>query len=1038
MMSELLAMPLSSPRGSLAIEGTVVGPEGPVPGIVVIATAPQPGEALVDQPCRCEDHCARELLELGCGSVEAQLAEWVVAHEDDALPLARVVTDAAGRFRLEGLEAGSHTLWAQSERHAGVHPEVAAGAQGVELRVDEGTWLSRVARDEDGRPLAGARFTALLHAPGRLFEKSTRDDGFAILGPLPRGEYTLLVEKEGLLPAVVRMSSAFDVGQEVTLYRPRRVSGRVEAGGGPAEGLTVLLTGEHRRLQAMTDSRGLFTFEGLRTGSYEVTVRRDELLAARRVTVEPGLDVEEVVLELAPGMGLGLSGRVTDEAGHPIAGARVDAARGAGEYGSFEWHTLTDAQGRYLLALPGPGTYRFLFDSERHQQYRLPARPYEHSEELDVTLEPSVLVEGHTVDESGAPVSGVEVYRVEPVEGSDFFDRVGRWDTSRRDGSFMLEGPEPGTWYLVPEHKDFLDARLTLQAPAREVKVVLRRGASVEVEVVDEAERPVVDAWVKLEPERRAGTASGLQEHQRMRRQTKQGATGMDGRRVFSGLLPGRFKVEVTARRVLSRRVAHGEVEVRGTEQGRVRLRLTEGKGGFAGVVVDGEGKPLEYAMVRATPVEFARVRPGEPYQDEGGEGLDMEGTGPDGRFTFSRLRGEAWAVTAYKDGYFLDVEASGEGLEIAAPREWNVLARGTEEVRLVLARLPHVSGRVVREDGTPVTRFEVDSRSMSHPEGQFSVAMRGTGEQRVWFKAPGLSTTHRVVQVRQGEDVALGDVVLRAKRTVRGRVVDAVTRAPVAGATVEEGFASRRAYRRRTEEIPQARTRGDGSFTLTVGGEGVLPLTVLHSSYRAVELTVAEGRDEVVVELEPGATVEGQVLSGSLAVEAGRVELRDERDASVGTAVIWRGRYVLRAVPAGPHVLHVEGAMAGTQAVAFLPRRVEVPARGAVTVDLQLEGSGTASIRVAESVSAVWLVPGAHALPDEPDGLSSLRGRGVRATYENGLYRVRGLPPGRYTLLVQRFEEYYSEAHAEEVELRPGADPTWEVRPRWRRYEDG
>jgi protocatechuate 3,4-dioxygenase beta subunit len=1036
-MSELLAMPLSSPRGALSIQGTVVGPGGPVPGIVVIATALRRGDALVEQPCRCEDHCARELLELGCGSVSEQLSEWVVAHGDDAPPLARVVTDAAGRFRLEGLEADAHTLWAQSEQHAGVLPEVAAGAEGIELRVDDGTWLSRVAKDEDGRPLAGARFTALLHAPERLFEKSTRDDGFAILGPLPRGEYTLLVEKEGLLPQVVRMSSAFDVGQEVTLYRPRRVSGRVEAGGGPAAGLTVLLTGEHRRLQATTDARGRFTFEGLRTGSYEVTVRRDELLSARQVTVEPGLDVEDVMLELAPGMGLGLSGRVTDEAGRPIAGARVDAARGAGEYSSFEWHTLTDEQGHYLLALPGPGTYRFLFDSERHQQHRLPARPYEHSEELDVTLAPSVLVEGRTVDESGAPVSGVKVYRVEPVEGSDFFETVGRWDTSRRDGSFVLEGAESGTWYLVPEHDDFLDARVTLQAPAREVKVVLRRGASVEVVVVDEAERPVAGAWVKLEPERRKGAASGLQEYQLRRRQTKQGATGMDGRRVFSGLLPGRFKVEVTAKRVLSRRVARGEVEVAGTEVGRVRLRLTEGQGGFAGVVVDGEGKPLEYAVVRARPVELARVRPGEAYQDEDGEELDMEATGPDGRFTFSRLRGEAWAVTAYKEGYFIDVEASGEGLEVAAPREATVLARGKEEVRLVLARLPHASGRVVREDGTPVTRFEVDGRTVSHPEGRFSVAMRGTGEERLWFSAPGLSATHRVVQVRQGEDLSLGDVVLRAKRTVRGRVVDAVTRAPVVGATVEEGFASRRGYRRRTEELPQARTLRDGSFTLMAGGEGVLPLTVLHPSYRTVELTVELGRDEVAVELEQGATVEGRVMAGSLPVEKGRVELRDERDGLVGSEVIWQGRYVLRALPAGPHVLHVEGAVAGTEAVMFLPRRMEVPARGSVTVDLQLEGSGTASIRVTESVSGVWLVPGVHALPDGARGFSALRGRGVAATHEGGMHRVRGLPPGRYTLLVLRIEEDYSEAHAEEVELLPGAAPAWEVRPRWHRYAD-
>ena len=95
-------------------------------------------------------------------------------------------------------------------------------------------------------------------------------------------------------------------------------------------------------------------------------------------------------------------------------------------------------------------------------------------------------------------------------------------------------------------------------------------------------------------------------------------------------------------------------------------------------------------------------------------------------------------------------------------------------------------------------------------------------------------------------------------------------------------------------------------------------------------------------------------------------------------------------------------------------------------------------SFRVAERVSGVQLSSGAHPLPDSEDRLYRLLARAFSATREGDVYRLRGVPPGRYTVVVLRVvEEDFTEAHIEEVELEAGGDKTWVVSPRWIRYED-
>jgi hypothetical protein len=81
----------------------VVGPDGPVPGALVVALAPAPRERLSlalpqnGRPVGGGWFCNRILAAMSLLDLAAEL-------RGKQLPLARATTDAQGSFRLEGLE----------------------------------------------------------------------------------------------------------------------------------------------------------------------------------------------------------------------------------------------------------------------------------------------------------------------------------------------------------------------------------------------------------------------------------------------------------------------------------------------------------------------------------------------------------------------------------------------------------------------------------------------------------------------------------------------------------------------------------------------------------------------------------------------------------------------------------------------------------------------------------------------------------------------------------------------------------------------
>lgn len=150
-----------------------------------------------------------------------------------------------------------------------------------------------------------------------------------------------------------------------------------------------------------------------------------------------------------------LTGRVLDEAGAPLEGARVSAGdanligflRSESRDGDPTGAGTTDADGRFGLRVRRAGDLRFEIRAARHAPLDV-VRSVPAGESFDLgafALIPGPVVSGRVVDSRGAGVGGAKLRQVRNVEASGLviFGDLGGAETtlgeSRSDGSFELD-----------------------------------------------------------------------------------------------------------------------------------------------------------------------------------------------------------------------------------------------------------------------------------------------------------------------------------------------------------------------------------------------------------------------------------------------------------------------------------------------------------------------------------------------------------------------------------------------------------------------
>lgn len=601
---------------------------------------------------------------------------------------------------------------------------------------------------------SGLAAAALGHAPGVL----------SLQGIAPRDPLVLALAPTATLRGTVvdaRGRQLADAELSISLL-----------GGGTGEG-----TGEKESHAARTSADGLFQASGLQAGaSYLVTAHHPGFApASAPVTLpKPGSLVPD--LRLVLGRGKTAFGRVVDEGGRPVAGARVELLSGtAGRVvasdrsagGDVPLEARTGADGKFELRhLPG-SWFRLRIEAGgflalERDGMQLPAGTAR-ADFGRFVLQRGAAFRGWTGDPDGAPLAGAEVW-ILPAEVRDWADLYAQ-------GPAAVTGPD-GTFAvpdLSPEDSFGLDicraGYLPLSVTVREIsgepfRAVLRPAARISGRVIDQGGAPVpsarIESWLSGdEPSRsesirpcRSGSGSARSDG--------------DGRFRFDALPPGWWNLRATA-------PGH-----RGATRGRLHVPA---------------GGSLDGVEIVLSPGAFISGRVftsgGEPAPGAQVSALSEEGTlqtlaGGDGTYHLAGVEPGERTIEA----------TLGEGTW--ASRSLTVLP-GDNRLDLTMDQgAPHqeIRGRVLGPDGGPVAGATVlangAARTFTAPDGSFLLAIEDNREYEIWAEKERFAAARAEAAVRvAGAPVAGVEIRLGRGGTLTGQILG-LDREELARASVE------------------------------------------------------------------------------------------------------------------------------------------------------------------------------------------------------------------------------------------------------------
>lgn len=616
-------------------------------------------------------------------------------------------------------------------------------------------------------------------------------------------------------------------------------------------------------------------------------------------------------------------------------------------------------------------------------------------EGIELRASPGGRVRGVVLGPDGAPASGAMV-NLRP--GLNAFlgqvtERNYRWLETVADdqGRFDLPGVPPGAGYTLSASGKTIALEEQFGVEVREgavTEIVLRAhpGAVVAGRVVDGSGAPVAGAnvaMVYLDVNRILFSSDGRTEPVTTDEQ-------------------GLFRVErVAAGRVAFMAAADGQapsnIEERAVVDGGyyddLELRLGEGAT-VRGRVVDDQKQPIASARVEVRPFE----RPNDP------EFLKMAlkirrievTTDAEGRFTANGLSGERLVVTASKPGFTTAVKM---GVKLDA-----------KDVEVELQRGAVVKGKVLLADGTPMTRFRVDTRTTQIPKEPepakdgAAPAPASPSQNDGWSGASWSGGRNR----RNRNVGADGTMQLADGTNMMDRGMDGNWR-----------------------EVAAA----DGSFELRGIPPGRIRVRVradgfLDPDNQEVDLVPGQSSAELVFTLRPGTYVSGTVVDAASGQPVGdaQVTAYRQRDAGQRRSGMFdfqvdgedfdflamssmtnsrsavtdsQGRFRIEALGSGKYrftARHPDLAKASA-------RDVEVAEdKPTENVQIQLDAGGG----VEGTVTGYGMRPLADALVVA----FSLNAGSFKSstTDRNGFYRIDGLAPGQYVVFKSRMDERSSD----------------------------
>ncbi|HSM91289.1 MAG TPA: carboxypeptidase-like regulatory domain-containing protein [Anaeromyxobacteraceae bacterium] len=979
-------------RGDRSITGRVVDADGrPVAKATVEAIGADPAGTLAASPCPCRDAAPNLLQQCSCEPAAARLAVLLRTRTGEPPVIARTTSDAEGRFVLVGLAEATFHLWASDGGTATIAEAVAAGTD-AELTLATAHPLRGRAEAASGEGLAGVSIFAVHRRHGRVFESASAADGAFAFAPLPAGEYLLVAARDDLIARTepVRLPEGEEL--KVELWPRKRLDGIVLRGDAPAAEAHVVAEQGSWRHEARSGRDGAFSIDGLSDGEWSLVATLGEEVALG--VVELATESHSGRVRLALGFGVAVAGSVRDGAGRPVPDATVEFRSAPDRNDDHEGVARASSSGRFLTRPLIPGTYAFRATAPR-------SAPSEWTElnvaeagaTVELRLRDEAEATGQVTDAEGRPLADVKISLAhDPYVAHE----QGGEARSDQDGGFSITSLPAGRYRLVAARDGYRATRLEVSLPAPRLQVVLERRklatGRVAGRVVGGGDRPIEGAAVRVGE--------------------REGVTDRFGRFEIDEVGDGTQQVSATA----GDDSVRSEVLVAGGTAPELLLRLGGGLS-IRGRVTDSRNRPQPAVGITARPLRDRSTR------SEGQPREHSTESRSDGSFEVGGL-----APGAYELSYSRSWQLPGGGLGgIGVYGGSSTHARaGDENVRIEVAGLFLIAGRVLGDRGEPVPEFEIDGQPIADPGGRFEHLLHSEEpEPRFTVTAPGYAPATTTVRLQDDGTTRIPDIVLSHGRTVAGRVVDGGDGSPVRGATLTLTSSSGSRLHAPSTLV----TRSDGTFRLENVPSERLEITVEHPSYP--ERRVALGPEEATstITLTPAAVLYGTVTTLDGRPLAG-VELNvhgeDEREDGPDRYFMERresrsdGRYEVTRMPPGRYsvdashrsfsrILHDERIPEGS----FDMQLVEVRAgerrrldlversRGSTLKIAVLDGEGKAS-RAAFPLLAL----GVHSISEQPLSFVDLRrrlGRLVSSTpaAPGAPVEYLGLTPGPYTVVV-------------------------------------
>jgi hypothetical protein len=902
----------------------------------------------------------------------------------DALP---VVTEADGQFAFAGIPAGEysvtavHALFIQKTENVDI---VAGQTAALQLRLSPigtpvptptagatGSIAGTVTAAGSGTPIAGATVAV----NGTTLATSTGGNGTYQLAQVPAGTYTVAIEASGFtgqnIPVAVLGGQTQIVEAFLTAVGAAPSTGTIhgvvfhEVTGTSVAGATVILDAGAATVQ--TDGTGAFTIPDVQAGTHTLLVSALGFFA--RLT--PGITVpddEAVQIGLPPQF-------------QPV-GAQAEQALAGAQLRTLGLH-------RAAAPAPRPGS-------------------------LDLVVQEAA---------TGGALSGAQAaIESESLVGGGSFQTTG---TTAADGSLSFVDLAPGTYTLSVSLGGFLTARYP-GIPIR--RIVLYSPTSLLLGNVA-AERTLVSRPLfgvrNLNPPSPFLPVSLSRIRLRLPATFVQ-PTGLISLGGLTGSATGTVEREEGGRRIP---LANATVILAGTgrtvqtdAQGRFSLdRLPVGTRQVTVVAPGFEPLSLDLAVTPGGRTTLAprlassrtgsatlrgTVRGAATGGTVAGATVTVDGvegsasTAADGSFAFPGLPFGTYTVRAAAPGF---QEASLEvSLGPVTPAATIYLtAASTTGVVAGTVTSAESGGGIA---GASVVIEETGAAASTGPDGAYRFAGVPAGAQSVRASANGFASQSRVVTVAGGRTSTASFALERATGSLRGQVVDAATRAPIAGATVSvDGTRltattdSAGTYRFATVAVGQLTVRVAASGFLSQSQSVIVSAGATATLNFSLSPLLIRPVPPPVPRLPLTGTVSGRVTSstgtaiGGATVSVSGTSLSATTDAS--------GNYTIGGVAPGTYTVTASASGFLDQA-----QTVSVTAGATATLNFSLSPllirpvpppvprlplTGTVSGRVTSSAGAA--IAGATL---------SVGGTSLTATTDaSGNYRLDGVPAGTQTV---------------------------------------